>query len=87
MNGGGCSCTVRGINPKVYGDGRDALVGASYPFGLRFDLRPNLLKVHKLLVFAMQELGILCSQKEGGREGQGGRDEEGRRTQMCKCGI
>lgn len=55
--------TVRGVDPQVDGDGRDALVGAGDPVGLRLDLQPNLLKVHKFAAFAVKELGIFCGIK------------------------
>ena len=47
------SITVRGVDPEVDGDGGDALVGACDPVGLRLNLRPDLLKVHKLPPFTV----------------------------------
>lgn len=78
-----------GENAQVDGDGRDALVGARYPVGLGLDFRAHLVKIHKLLSFAVQEFGIFCMQGDGGEVGvgvgevrRGGEDmgRDGRRT-------
>lgn len=51
---------MRGVDPQVDGDGRDALVGAGDPVSLRLDLQPNLVKVHKLAPFAVKKLCVFC---------------------------
>lgn len=50
--------TVWGVNPQVNWDGRNAFVGARYPVGLRLDLCPHFIKIHKLPPFAVQEFSI-----------------------------
>lgn len=49
---------MRRIDTEVDGDGRDALVGARQPVGLFFDLHTDLIKVHKLTAFTVQELCV-----------------------------
>jgi len=60
------SITVWGVDPQVNRDGRDAFVGARYPFGLCLNLRPHFIKIHKLLPFAVQEFSIFYTQGQKG---------------------
>lgn len=84
--------TVWRENPQVDGDGRDALVGASYPVGLGLDFRAYLVEIHKLLSFAVQEFSIFCTWCKGGGGGwvgesnvqEGGWAEGQRRTKDDK---
>lgn len=47
--------TMRGVNPQVDGDGRDAFVGPRDAVRLCLDLLANLVEVCELLPFAMEE--------------------------------
>lgn len=47
-----------GVDSQVNWDGRDAFVGARYPVGLGLNFQPDLIKIHKLLPLAVQELSI-----------------------------
>lgn len=48
--------TVRGVDPQVDGDWRDALVGPGDPVCLRFDLLPHLVEICELFALAVEEL-------------------------------
>lgn len=50
--------TIRRVDTQVDGHGRDALVGARHAVRLAFDLRTDLIEVHKLLALAVEELRI-----------------------------
>lgn len=51
------SRTVRGVNPQVDGDGRDAFVGPRDPIRLRLDLLADLIEVCELFPLAVKKLG------------------------------
>lgn len=54
---------MRRIDAEVDGDGRDALVGARQSVGLCFNLQTDLIKVHKLAAFAVQELCVFYRER------------------------
>lgn len=69
----GCAITIRlvsftvwGVDPQVNWDWGDAFVGARYPVGLRLNFRSHLIKIHKLLPFAVQEFGIFYTKGQRG---------------------
>lgn len=62
------SRTMRGIDPQVDGDWRDALVGPSDPVCLCLNLLPHLVEICELFTLTVEEL---CMFWRGG-----GRNEE-----------
>lgn len=54
---------MRRIDTEVDGDRRNALVGACESVRLCFNLQTDLIKVHKLPAFAVQELCIFYRQR------------------------
>lgn len=74
------SITVWGVDSQVNWDGRDAFVGACYPVSLCLNFRPHLIKIHKLLPFAVQEFSIFCTNRAKATHRKGGeRERKGQR--------
>lgn len=61
------SRTVRGVNPKVDGDGRDAFVGPCDPVCLRLNLLADLIEVCELFPLAVKKLSPFWKEEENKR--------------------
>lgn len=69
--------TVRRVDAEVDGDGGDALVGARQPVRLCLNLQTDLVKVHELAAFAVQELCVFYRRERRRSVNKGSWDWEG----------